>query len=84
MSALGAFHLAGLTIKILSKIWSQESSKLFFDTIKKKSLIYLFLIKPGLPQKTQRPNYILHIDGHDENTSKEFHPVTVIDHFKQI
>ena len=67
----------------------EESSKLFFDTIKNKSSIYAFGSEPGLSRNRRSPNYksvvdYMQIDGHDENASNEFHPATVIDHIRQI
>ena len=74
MSALTGIHFAKLTIKALGEMQIEESSKLFFDAIKKKSSIYTFGSEPRLPRDKRRPNYksvvdYMQIDGHDENAS---------------
>lgn len=48
MSALTGLYFAKLTIKTTSEMQIEESSKLFFDTVKKKSSIFTFESEPGI------------------------------------
>ena len=48
MSALTGLYFAKLTTKTSSEMQIEESSKLLFDTVKKKSSIYTFESEPGL------------------------------------
>ena len=48
MSALTGLYFAKLTTKTSSEMQIEESSKLLFDTVEKKSSIYTFESEPGL------------------------------------
>lgn len=87
MSALSGLELARLTIQTFKDMRTEESAKLFFDTVLKKARDHSFIDEPKLPRKRKRPNYrssvnYMQIDGYTA-TGEAYHPQTVEDYYKQ-
>ena len=87
MSALGALHLAELTVQTYQKMLSDEEAGLFFKTVSKEALDYPFIDKAALPGKRKRPNNesldnYFQGEGYSNNANT-YHPTTRQEYFRE-